>query len=256
MTTRSASERISAGPSSEATPTQTALGERALGGELAQGGEGVEVGPVVAAVERPGDLALADQAPHGNPLVDRGDGAQLEHHAAEVRHQALLGRELGDRSRALLGRLGVAGPAPVDRLDRALVLESQAEAGEVRPIEARLTNPAAAAPRSPERRVEARPLLARAEQLEAVVAGVDELIEADHAAGGARPAAADAGDQSVARRELGKQRPGRRRNRRRLGVGDDRRQGAVDVAEDGGARGLGAQRGGGLDRIGGGHRPN
>ena len=94
------------------------------------------------------------------------------------------------------------GAAPVDRLDRALVLETEAVGAESVPVETR-DEPGRRRAAVAELRVEPGTRVARAEQLESVVAGIGERLDPDHPPRGARPAAADAGDEPVAAGELG-----------------------------------------------------
>ena len=159
------------------------------------------------------------------PLWTVASGRTSSTMRPEVRDQALLLGEHGDLARPLRRGSGVGGAAPVDRLDRALVLEPQADRRRAGPSRgARRTRP------PPSRGGRARgsrrgPRVARAEQLEPVVAGVGERVDPDHPPGGARPAAADAGDEPVAAGELGEHRRGppaarsRPRGRRRSAPG-------------------------------------
>ena len=188
------------------------------------------------------------------PLCDLGERPQLEHHPAEVRDQPLLRGELGElaaarccgrrrrRRRRASGSPG-SGPCP-----RAAGRRSSSARQS-----SRETKPAAARAAVAERRVEARARVARRQQLEPVVAGVGELVEADHAARGARPAAADAGDQPVAAGELAQQLarlrrarrrpPGRRRSApgcRRCRRGSPPRPGRRAAARGSGRRAIGA----------------
>ena len=120
-----------AGPPRRRSPTQTACSRRPSSASCAQGRERVEVGLVVAAEERRLDARRLDQPPRRDPLVDLGERPQLEHHAAEVRNQPPSLGELGDLgAHAARRSLASSRPAPVDRLDRALVLEPQADAAE------------------------------------------------------------------------------------------------------------------------------
>ena len=97
------------------------------------------------------------------------------------------------------------------------------------------TNPAAAA-RVAELGSEAGRGVARTEQLEPVVARVGSCSNRP-CAGRRLPAAADAGDEPIAPGERGEHRVASGGNGGGLRIVDDRRQGAVDVAEDRGVAG-------------------
>ena len=88
---------------------------------------------------------------------------------------------------------------------------------------------------------------AAAQDLGAVVADVGDRPERDDPPRDRGLAARHAGDEPVALGDLDQLRPRRLRDVRVIGVADDRRQRAVDVEQDGGAAGLGAQR---LQRLG------
>ena len=75
-----------------------------------------------------------------------------------------------------------------------------------------------------------------------MVAGVGDPVDADQPPRLLGPPPGDAADQAVALAQPRQRLARRRRHRRLLGPLDDRRQGPVDVGEDRGAGGLGAQR--------------
>ena len=136
--------RISSGPSSEATPTQTAVLSAPSTTSSRSAREGVQVGAVVAA--RRGPRAPRRPPPGGAPrsLVDGDPGPQLEDHAARVRDAAPRLRRAAAILAARVARAStVRGAAPVDRLDRPLVLQPNARAGERLASQARDVNAAA-----------------------------------------------------------------------------------------------------------------
>ena len=233
-------------------------GQPAAGALPAQRGERVEVGEVVAAEQRPGRAGALDQRGGDGSLVDARSRAQLEHLAAGVRMEAGrrgLGAEL---ERAGLGRRLVGRAAPVERLNRALVLDPKPELGELERRQLADECPRRAGGVA-DRRVVADRALARLEQLEAVVAGVGDLLDADDHPRLERRPAADAGDEAVAPPDVAQRLAGRLGDRGVGRVGDDRGEGAVDVAEDGRLGGTLADRldqpredmgGGGVHEIG------
>ena len=89
-TTRSACSTISRGPSSERTPTRTGTLD------LAQRLEGVEVGHVVARVQRGPHRPAGEQLAHRAALADRHGRPDLQHLPAPVRPQPLRLGLLGD----------------------------------------------------------------------------------------------------------------------------------------------------------------
>ena len=197
------------------------------------GVEGVEVGRVVARVERALEPALAEQVGDRRPLVRSDRRPQLQHLPSEARHEALVPgarrRRLEHRERLCL----VLGAPVVERDRQRLALD-------VVPVD-----------RLGERVQALAPLGRLGYELEAVLADVDELVEPDDAARIRSGAAADAGDERVPLvqpRHLGARllrHDGFVRNV------DDRRQHSVDVEQDRGAvGGLGepGQQGVGLHR--------
>ena len=133
----SAASSSAGGVSSEATPTRSAVFERAHLDELAEAAEGVDVRGVVADVERGGELGVAQQRDDPGALVDADGRADLEHLATPVRVEARLLGRLGDLADGGLGLLLVGHLAPVQRRDRLLVLEAHAQAAQVRRSSAR-----------------------------------------------------------------------------------------------------------------------
>ncbi len=129
----------------------------------------------------------------------------------------------------------------MQRLDRPLVLEPQPRPRQATLVEA-LDEDASAVGASPHGGVLARLGGTWVEPLEAVVARVDELVHADHPPGLLGAAAGDTADERVAPGEPSQQLAGAIGHRRRAGLVDDRGQRAVDVAEDPGGGGLGAER--------------
>ena len=116
---------------------------------LPQCRERVEIAPVVAAEQGALDRALAQQALDRRALVDVGDGAELEHLAPPVGHEARGLGLAGDPLRRLSRDLLVDGLAPVKRLDRALVLEAKPRRTDVLGIEIEHEVPSRGARRRP-----------------------------------------------------------------------------------------------------------
>src|SRR6266487_3384363 len=79
--------------------------------------EGVEVGRVIARIERPPQLALLEQRPHGRSLVGGNRRPHLEHLAPELSLEPERGRAIGDATEHLECSLLVRG-APVVEDDR------------------------------------------------------------------------------------------------------------------------------------------
>src|SRR5918997_4743273 len=99
--------------------------------ELAEATEGVEVGDVIADVHARREVGVAEQADDPGALVDPHGRADLEHLAAPVRPVAGGLGALADGADRRLGRLLVGHAAPVQRRDRLLVLQPDAQAPEL-----------------------------------------------------------------------------------------------------------------------------
>ena len=229
---RSDSSASSGGPSAETTPTQTACSSRPSSRQLAQAAEGVEVGAVVAGVDRGAHVALGDQRGHRGVLAAAAVGAQLEHLAAPARFEAGatgVGRDLAG---AQLGGLLVLGAAPVQRLDRPLVLDPQSRRRARRRREP--ARKSAAAPvASLQRGVEARRRPRRAAAARGRGCPRRRSRRSRPACGprrrGARRRSRPARSGRPAQRARSRAPSG---TRGLLGPLDDRRQGPVDVGED------------------------
>ena len=138
-----------------------------------------------------------EQPLDGRPLVDPGGRADLQHLAPPVRLETGLPRGCGDLARVPLGGLLVGGTAPVERLDRSLVLETQP--GPVQRGALQLANELARGKGAfGGRGIDDRLLGARGQQLEAVVARVGELVDPDQPSRLDRAPARHAGDERVA----------------------------------------------------------
>ncbi len=105
----SASSPSSVGPSAEATATRTASSS------AVERAEAVEVGDVVAGVERAPKACFREEQVHGRSLrrVDRRH--DLQHEPAPFRPETLCERGGGDRLEALAGSFSVLGAAVVER---------------------------------------------------------------------------------------------------------------------------------------------
>ncbi len=176
--------------------------------------ERVEVGRVVAGVERALEAALAEQVCDCGALVGADGRAQLEHLAAEPGDEALVARAGRDRFEHRQRFGFVLGAAVVEGDGQRLPLD-------VVPVDGRgeVLQPAA-------------PLGGPRFELEPVLADVDELVQPDDATRVGAGAAADAGDEGVAAVEpaqLGARLLG---NRRVVWHRDDRREDAVDVEQE------------------------
>jgi hypothetical protein len=120
----------------------------------------------------------------------------------------------------------------VERLDRALVLDPDAQQLELADVLARADELADAAFPAGERRGERRLLLSRAQQLGAVRPGVGDAADADEPPRlGDRPSR-DARHAGVAAPEAAQQQRDLVAHVGVLRAADDRRERAVDVAED------------------------
>ena len=106
----------------------------------------VRSSPANSASSRPCSI---EQAAHGGPLVDPGDRPQLQHLPPPARLEAGSPGRLGDLAGSSLGRLLVGRAAPVQGLDRALVLEPQAGAAQRLGLERQREVPGRAARASP-----------------------------------------------------------------------------------------------------------
>ena len=124
-------------------------------------------------------------------------------------------------------------------LDRTLVLAAQAECSEV-VVEA-FEEPGGVVLATGDRRIRARFLVSRQQQLETMVAGVADPVEPDQRSRVGGLAAGDAADQAEALGEPGEHLARPLWDRRVLGPLDDRGQGAVDVGQDRRSRGPFAQ---------------
>jgi hypothetical protein len=147
----------------------------------------------------------------------------------------------GDLVGAALGLLLVLGAAPVQGLDRALVLAPQADGAEPAVVDpgdelGRIPVP----PR--EGGIEPRHLLAGHQQLEPEIAGVGDAVESDQAPGLEGLAPGDGADEGVALAQRLQRVAGLGGHDGLLGRGDDRRQRPVDVGEDRRGGGVAAQR--------------
>ena len=137
------------------------------------------------------DGPSGDQRRDRDALVDRDVGPDLQHLAPAVRDQALPVRVGLDLARQRLGLALVLRSAPVQGDDRALVLDADPGALQVTLVEPG-DEGAGVLVVPVQRGVRVRLAVARQQQLEAVVARVGDLVEADDTAGVERGAAADA----------------------------------------------------------------
>ena len=233
---RASSERTLLGPHADphGGPEAIALDE------LGEAAERVEVGGVVADVERDGEVAVAQQVDDPGALVDPHRRPDLEHLAAPVGGEA---RPLGGRRDVLDRRLRlllVGHAAPVQRRDRLLVLQPHAQLAQIlgEVLVGEVLD--AARPRL-QLAVELGGDRARHQHLRAVRAQVGDRAERDDPAGVGGAPAGHAGDHAVAARDLDQRPPGALGHVRVVGVQNDRRQHAVDVEQDGGALRVGLQ---------------
>jgi hypothetical protein len=129
----------------------------------------------------------------------------------------------------------------VEGLDRALVFGAQPDLVEA-PVGDRGEELGSVALAARDRGVGTRPVVSRQQQLQPVVAGVVEAVDIDQGAHLGGAPAGDRADQSIALDQPLQHLGRTARQRRILGALDDRRQGAVEVGEDRGLGGLGAER--------------
>ena len=240
-TTRSARSTIAAGPSSERTPR---VRPRRAGLRLASDSSASKASRSVAS--SPPKRADArrrplDQGAHRLALVDRNRWSDLEHLAAPVGVRGRPPRPPRRSSR------GGCAPRP-RRARRASGVRRWRPCPRSAP--AACASPACRGPGEPPHpvlpaleglegvRAALEPGL---EQLRAVRAGVGDPADAHQPPRVGGRAAGDAGDEAVPAREAAQQERGLLGTCRVLGTPDDRRERAVDVAEDGCAPRVGQQ---------------
>ena len=228
-TTRSARSTIAAGPSSERTPTLTAGHEPSSASKASRS---VTSSPANRAAR---EVVAADELLDRLALVDLDRRPDLEHLAPPVDQKPLGLGLLRDALEARPGGILVRHSAPVQRHDRPLVLDPDAEQPEVALVAGQDELLDARSPVR-ERRENRGLRLAGLEQLGAVRARVGDRADADQPArlGGRAPG--DAGDEGVAASQRTQQPRRLLRHLRILGAAHDRRQRAVDVEQDPGAR--------------------
>ena len=237
-TTSRACSTISCGPSSERTPTVTASSSSPASTSSVEHAEGVEVGHVVARVQRDAHRRPLEQLPDGPVLADRHRRPDLEHLAPPVGPQPLRHRLGGDPLHQGASGVLVGCPAPVEGHDRALVLDPHAQRAQLRGV-ALARERLDLRQEAGEVRHHARLRAVRLEQLRAVEAGVLDPAHAHQPPHVGRRAARDAGHPGVATRQPPEQQRGLVRHLRVLRALDDRRERAVHVEEESRARGVG-----------------
>ena len=105
--------------------------------QLAEPAEGVDVGAVVARVDDPVEAVAGEQRGDRGVLAAAADRPQLQHLAPPARVEPGPAGVDRDLPRRRLGRAPRRGAAPVERLDRPLVLEPQPGVGRGAPARAR-----------------------------------------------------------------------------------------------------------------------
>ena len=203
--------------------------------------EGVGVRAVVAGIEGRADRLRGDHRRDRDPLVDRDVRPDLQHLAATVGDQLLPLRVGRDLARQRLGLPLSLGPAPVQRDDRALVLDPDAGPLQLGAAQARdeIGRVALVAVQGG---IGLRLRVARQQELVAVVPRIRDRVEADDPPGVSRGAPADARDQGVAFGNGRQKVPDLARDRSRLGDVDDRRDRPVYVGQDRRRSGVRSQR--------------
>ena len=178
-----------------------------------EAGERVEVGRVVARVQRSASAGLYEERDERSALVGVDGRTDLEHLAPPARNESLLTRALRDatelRARCLLVR------------DLAVVV------GEGEPLV--LDGPLHRRTKARHQRGE---FLRSWVELEPVVSDAADALDADESRRIVPCAAADAGDEEVFTREPPELRLRLLRHARELGPCDDRREHAVDVEDE------------------------
>ncbi len=240
-TTMSASSVISAGPSSERTPTRIAFERRPSLASDTRAWNASRSVDVVADVHRRVDVGVGEKRRDAGSFVDPHRRTHLEHLPPPVRAQPsglCLGRDRVDRrTRGLL----VGRATPVEGDDRALVLEADPESAQVRGVglARELVDPLGPIQ---DRGIHHRLGPTGAQHLGAVRAEVRDRADRDHRPRLRGPAAADARDHAVPPGDLREQRTRRLGHSGIAGVIDDRGERAVDVEHDRGAGRIGAER--------------
>ena len=177
---------------------QTVVGQLPFLTQLAQAAEGIEVGAVVAGVDRGDDLPRPPAAPpRRRPCRRRRPGAAR----APCDPSAVRARARPAAAAISWARASAARSSAAPRQCRAWIgpLSSTPQADALEPSAVELGEELGRLLLATvERGVEARLLVARQQQLEAVVAGVGDALDADQAARLERPAAGDAADQAEA----------------------------------------------------------
>ena len=181
------------------------------------------------------EACALDEVRDGRSLVCGDRRPDLQHQAPPVREQALRLRGLGHALERGVGGVLVGGAAVVKRPDRVLVLEPHAQRAQLG-RESRLRRRRARAPARSRAAGRAGFRGARLQHLEAVVADVDELLDAHDLARDRCAAAGQARDEREALSEPA-QHLAARGHGGVLGPGDDRSERPVDVAHDGGRLG-------------------
>ena len=228
---RSASATISAGPSGERDADLQRRLQASRGPEPVERPEGIEIGAIVAGVEGRRRVRPEQQGFGRGTLVDADRRSQLQDLAAAMGDQlAALGGP-GDVLGQAFGRELVRGAAPVQGDDRTLVLEPQPGPFQLGRIERAGEYPGR--PRqSAQLRRGARLGRVRQQQLEAVVADVGQLLDADDPPRHGRPPAGDDHGRRVAVGDPRQRDPDAIADPGQLRTGDDLGQGPVEVAED------------------------
>ena len=181
--------------------------------EVVECAEGVDVGRVVAGVERSTQARVSEQLRDRGPLVGVHGRAELEHLAPETRHEAGCTGALGDTLEVLERLVFVLGLAVVERDRQALVLDG--------PVHARREAVDLVAP-----------AVGLGRELEPVRSDVAHAGDADEPPRVLSCAATDAGDERVPRDQALELAARRLGNRGLVRSAHDRRERPVDVEHD------------------------
>ena len=231
---------ISAGPSSERTPTRHGVVQLARVDQRGQGRERVEVGHVVAGVQRRARPATARAAPaRRGPCRSAPAAGSRAPCAPSGSHRPSASASAAIRSHARVGGLLVGRAAPVEAHDRALVLDPDAQRAQLRRV-ALAREPLHAAGPGAKSGITRASRLVGLEQLGAVEPGVGDPAHAHQPAHLGRRAAGDAGH---AARSGATAAPSSSEvsfgHAASCGALDDRRERAVHVEEQRRPRGVG-----------------
>lgn len=208
--------------------------------QLAQGTEGLDIGAVIPGVDRDIYIRPLQERSDCRALATASRRPDLKHLAAPVRFKPECFGVGGDLACQRLGLCLALGAAPVQCLDRPLVLQTQPQPLELIPIEV-VDKGCCRIGMASQAEIELDLAGIGVECLHAVIAGIDQPFDADNLFRLNGPASRDASDEGEAVAEPAQDIGGFGMDGDLLGPFHDRRERAVDVREDRCALGIGAQ---------------